>query len=164
MLQTDPRSMGGLRLLPKATFHTGHYPTSTHLLRSALPMPTPSDFTSPSPTTPLHQILLTTQTGALALITPLSESSYRRLSGLTTFLANTLDCACGLNAKAWRSEEMDGGDSGQREVLDGGLLMRWGELGEQRRREGLGKVGGDEWVFWGEREVLGGWGVFGRRG
>jgi cleavage and polyadenylation specificity factor subunit 1 len=49
-------------------------------------------------------------------------------------------------------------------MLDGNLLMRWGELGEQRRREGLGKWGGDEWVFWGEREVLGGWGVFGKRG
>ena len=42
--------------------------------------------------------------------------------------------------------------------------MRWGELGEQRKREGLGKYGGDEWLFWGEREVLGGWGLFGRRG
>ncbi len=49
-------------------------------------------------------------------------------------------------------------------MIDGGLLSRWGELGHGRQREGLGKVGGDEWVFWGEREVLAGWGIFGRRG
>ena len=46
-----------------------------------------------------------------------------------------------------------GGGAGTRGVLDGNLLMRWGELGVGRQREGLGKVGGDEWVFWGERET-----------
>jgi cleavage and polyadenylation specificity factor subunit 1 len=49
-------------------------------------------------------------------------------------------------------------------MVDGNLLMRWGELGEWKRKEGLSKVAGDDWVFWGEREVLAGWGVFGRRG
>ena len=98
------------------------------------------------------------------MITPLSENSYRRLSGLATFLANTLESACGLNPKAYRAVDSETGGAGARGMLDGNLLMRWGELGEQRRREGLGKVGGDEWVFWGEREVLAGWGVFGRRG
>lgn len=52
-------------------------------------------------------------------------------------------------------------------MLDGNLLMRWGELGERGRREGLGKYGEGqegEWMFWGEREVLAGWGVFGGRG
>jgi cleavage and polyadenylation specificity factor subunit 1 len=42
--------------------------------------------------------------------------------------------------------------------------MRWGELGERGRREGLGKYGEGEWMFWGEREVLAGWGIFGGRG
>lgn len=56
-----------------------------------------------------------------------------------------------------------GGGGATRGILDGNLLMRWGELGEWKRREGLGKVGGEEWVFRAEREVLSGLGVFGRR-
>ncbi|KAF2682618.1 hypothetical protein K458DRAFT_369548 [Lentithecium fluviatile CBS 122367] len=175
----NPKSMGGLRLLHRSTFHTGHFPTTTHLLRSRIHMPAASDFpntlapngvepdsTSPSTPEPLHQILLTTQSGTLALLTPLTETSYRRLSGLATFLANTLESACGLNYKAYRAVEgeLGGAGPGMRGVIDGGLLMRWGELGYGRQKEGLGKVGGDEWVFWGEREVIAGWGVFGRRG
>ncbi|PSN69708.1 protein CFT1 [Corynespora cassiicola Philippines] len=181
----NPKSMGGLRLLHRSTFHTGHFPVSLTLLHSTLHMPTatstfpslPSssldmdiDMDGPSPDQPrqpLHQLLATSQSGTLALITPLSESSYRRLGGLATFLSSTLDSACGLNPKAFRAvdSEAGGGAGGAgRGIVDGNLLMRWGELGEQRRREGLGKVGGDEWVFWGEREVIAGWGVFGRRG
>lgn len=171
--------MAGLRLLHRSTFHTGHFPSTMHLLQSQLQMPSPtSDFpadsasvSTPQPTAaaptsqqPLHQILLTSQSGTLALLTPLSESTYRRLAGLATYLSNTLDSACGLNPKAWRAVEGElGSGAGTRGVLDGSLLMRWGELGVQRQREGLGKVGGDEWGFWSEREVLGGWGVFGRR-
>ena len=173
--------MGGLRLLHKSTFHTGHFPVTMHLLSSSLSLPSSSDFLGsadgrdvsmdrsaspedPGPPQPLHQILHTSQSGTLALITPLSENSYRRLSGLATFLSNTLESACGLNSKAFRNVESEtGGGGNTRGILDGNLLMRWGELGEQRRKEGLGKVGGDEWVFWGEREVLGGWGVFGQR-
>ena len=160
--------MGGTRLLQKSTFHTGHFPSTMHLLQSRLHMPTSSEFsTNIASPLPLHQILCTTQSGTLALITPLSESSYRRLSGLATHLQQFLDSPCGLNGKAFRAADVvEGGwDAGtQRAMLDGGLLMRWGELGEQRRREGLGKWGGYEWGLWGEREVLGGWGIFGRRG
>jgi cleavage and polyadenylation specificity factor subunit 1 len=151
-----------------------------HLLQSNLTMPAASEFSAsanydvdmetPAPTSsgPVHQILQTTQSGTLALITPLSESSYRRLSGLAAFLANSLDSACGLNPKAYRlGDSVEGGwDAGgaARGMVDGNLLMRWGELGEWKRKEGLSKVAGDDWVFWGEREVLAGWGVFGRRG
>lgn len=165
--------MGGLRLLHRATFQTGHFPVTTHLLQSRLHMPSTADFPSTSSpelnghddaATPLHQVLLTTQSGVLALLTPLSESSYRRLSGLSTFLANSLESACGLNPRAWRAVESEVAGAGARGVLDGNLLMRWGELGVGRQREGFGKVGGDEWAFWGEREVIAGWGVFGQRG
>ncbi|KAH8725302.1 CPSF A subunit region-domain-containing protein [Phaeosphaeriaceae sp. PMI808] len=182
VLQFDPdhpKSMGGLRLLQKSSFHTGHFPTTMHLLQSSLQMPTASEFGASSSfamdtasddtaPTPLHQILCTSQSGTLALITPISETSYRRLSGLATHLAQFLDSACGLNSKAFRvGSGVEGGwdaGAGARGMLDGTLLMRWGELGEQRRKEGLSKWGGDEWVFWGEREVLGGWGIFGKRG
>ena len=150
-----------------------------HLVKSNLKMPTASEFsganddfamdiTEDTPPQPLHQILHTTQSGTLALITPLSESSYRRLSNLAAYLSSTLDSACGLNARAFRAGEgVEGGwdaGAGARGMLDGNLLMRWGELGEQRRREGLSKYGGDDWLLWGEREVLAGWGVFGGRG
>ncbi|KAF2013333.1 protein CFT1 [Aaosphaeria arxii CBS 175.79] len=176
----NPKSVGGLRLLQKSTFHTGHFPVSMHLLKSSLKMPSASEFPgaiSPSPddmdiemdidsedSGPLHQILHTSQSGTLALLTPLSESTYRRLSGLATYLANTLDSPCGLNPRAYRAVENEtGGGGGTRGILDGNLLMRWGELGEQRRREGLGKVGAEDWAFRGEREVLAGWGLFGSR-
>jgi cleavage and polyadenylation specificity factor subunit 1 len=117
---------------------------------------------------PLHQILCTTQSGTLALVTPLSEDTYRRLSNLSAYLSNTLDATAGLNPRAFRaSDTPDGGwdaGTGARGMLDGNLLMRWGELGERGRREGLAKYGEGEWMFWGEREVLAGWGVFGGRG
>jgi cleavage and polyadenylation specificity factor subunit 1 len=123
--------------------------------------------TTPNLTPPLTQILLTTQSGTLALITPLSEDSYRRLSNLTTHLANTLESACSLNASAFRTSESEGGwdaGTGARGILDGNLLMRFEELSERHRREGLSKYGEGEWVLGGEREVLSGWGIFGGRG
>ncbi|KAG9188900.1 hypothetical protein G6011_07605 [Alternaria panax] len=201
MLQFDPdnpKSEAGSRLLHKSTFHTGHFPTSLHLMQSHLALPSTTDaFTTdptqndsdsdnndntPAPPTkpatqPLHQILLTTQSGTLALLTPLTEDSYRRLSNLSSFLASTLDSPCSLNPRAFRTPDTANGittaeggwdaGTGARGVLDGNLLMRWGELGERGRREGLGKYGEGqegEWLFAGEREVIGGWGVFGGRG
>ncbi|CAA9957479.1 SFT1 Pre cleavage and polyadenylation specificity factor [Pyrenophora teres f. maculata] len=183
----NPKSEAGSRLLHKATFHTGHFPTSLHLIHSHLKLPSATDFaatnnnpadafamdTSPNTTTdtpqqPFHQILHTTQSGTLALLTPLSEDSYRRLSNLSAYLANTLDSACSLNPRAFRTGDVaEGGwdaGTGARGVLDGNLLLRWGELGERGRREGLAKYGEGEWMFWGEREVLAGWGAFGGRG
>jgi cleavage and polyadenylation specificity factor subunit 1 len=180
MYLIDPKSEAGSRLLHKSTFHTAHFPATLHLLRSNISMPESSEFTDPNqqsfamdtspdgPPQPLHQVLHTTQSGTLALLTPLSEDSYRRLSNLSAYLAGALDSACGLNARAFRASETgDGGwdaGTGARGVLDGNLLMRWGELGERGRREGLGKYGEGEWMFWGEREVLAGWGIFGGRG
>ncbi|KAI4613398.1 mRNA cleavage and polyadenylation factor subunit [Alternaria ethzedia] len=159
----NPKSEAGSRLLHKSTFHTGHFPTSLHLVQSYLSLPSTTDaFTSnanpaatdeddmdtttpspPSTQPPLHQILHTTQSGTLALLTPLTEDSYRRLSNLTAYLANTLDSPCSLNPRAFRMGSEATGDggwdagTGARGVLDGNLLMRWGELGERGRREGL---------------------------
>ncbi|KAL6704766.1 mRNA cleavage and polyadenylation factor subunit [Coniothyrium glycines] len=174
----NPKSEAGSRLLHKSTFHTGHFPATMHLLQSRLKMPSPAetfgdgfamDTSDDEPSQPLHQILHTTQSGTIGLITPLSESSYRRLSNLAAYLANTLDSPCGLNPRAFRMGDGEEGGwdagAGARGVLDGNLLMRWGELGEQRRREGLAKHGGGgEWEIWAEREVLAGWGLFGKRG
>ncbi|KAF3001310.1 mRNA cleavage and polyadenylation factor subunit [Curvularia kusanoi] len=170
----NPKSAGGSRLLHKSTFHTGHFPTSLTLLKSSLSMPAGTtndddlDMEDSSSSQPFHQVLHTTQSGTIALITPLSETSYRRLSILSNFLANALDASCGLNPKAFRISDVEEGgwDAGVvgRGMVDGNLLMRWGELGEWKKREGLAKATTQEWVFWGDREVLGGWGVFGGRG
>lgn len=170
----DPKSMGGLRLLHKSTFHTGYFPVTTHLLTNNLHMPSASDFNGSSDAMqtddgsaaqPLQQILLTTQAGSLGLLTPLTESAYRRLGSIAGYLSNTLDHACGMNPRVYRAVENEIGVGGgaARGVVDGTLLLRWGELGEGRRREGLGKVGGEEWVFRGEREILSGRGLFGGR-
>ncbi|KAI9698522.1 MAG: mRNA cleavage and polyadenylation factor subunit [Candelina mexicana] len=149
-----PKSLSGHRLLHRSTYHTGHFPASLTLLPSSSPPPQNSppnamslDFIAPtSSPTPASQLLFTTQTGSLHLLTPLSEPLYRRLSALQTQLTNTLEHACGLNPKAYRAVETDG--MGGRGVIDGKLLARWFELGSWRRREVAGRVGieGEEGV------------------
>ncbi|KAF1833314.1 hypothetical protein BDW02DRAFT_631356 [Decorospora gaudefroyi] len=164
----NPKSEAGSRLLQKSTFHTAHFPSTMHLLSSTT-LHIPDSSPPQQQQQPLHQILQTTQSGTLALITPLSEDAYRRLSTLAAFLSHTLVYACSLNPVAFRTGTAadEGGwdaGTGARGVVDGGLLMRWGEVSERGRRDGLAKYGGGEWGFGVEREVLGGWGVFGGRG
>lgn len=102
------------------------------------------DTTSSADTLATHEILITTSTGSIALLTPLPETQYRRLSTLTNNLYNTLYHACGLNPKAYRidaraPEPIIGG----RPIVDGTILMRWSELGTQKRAEVAGRVGVD---------------------
>lgn len=92
---------------------------------------------------PRHQVLMTTQTGAVGLVTPLSEESYRRLSALQSQLTNTLEHPCGLNPRAYRAVESDG--AAGRGMVDGMLLRQWLDLGKQRRAEIAGRVGAEEW-------------------
>jgi cleavage and polyadenylation specificity factor subunit 1 len=113
---------------------------------------------SPAPVVqPTSQVLLTTQTGTLGLLTPLSETQYRRLGALQTYLTNQLDNHAGLNPKGYRA--VDGERYGGRGVVDGTLLTRWCELSSQRRVEALGKVGVEEWVVRSDIEVVGGGGL-----
>jgi cleavage and polyadenylation specificity factor subunit 1 len=95
-------------------------------------------------TIPSSQILISSTTGSLALLSTLSETQYRKLNTLTTTLSNSLYHACGLNPRAYRigkdpPEAMVGG----RNVVDGTMLMRWAELGSQKRAEVAGRVGVD---------------------
>jgi cleavage and polyadenylation specificity factor subunit 1 len=108
----------------------------------ALPPTEDAMDTAADATIPGHQILITSITGSIAVLTPLSESQYRRLSTLASHLTNTLYHACGLNPRGYRiqndaPEAMVGG----RAVVDGGMLMRWMELGSQKRAEVAGRVG-----------------------
>lgn len=93
--------------------------------------------------TALHQMLLTTSTGALGLVTPLSETLYRQLSVVQTFLTNNLDHVCGLNPRAYRSVH-DNEGLAIRGVLDGSLLCRWPELNTQRRAELWSRLGNEK--------------------
>ncbi|KAK5165677.1 hypothetical protein LTR04_000989, partial [Oleoguttula sp. CCFEE 6159] len=178
VLQFDPehpKSLSGQRLLHKTAFHTGHAITSLTLLPSTLPAAAPTaEPTNPAPVpsstppdlpglpqpsnTVLHHVLLTTATGSLALITPLPEPAYRRLTALSTHLANYLDHPAGLNPRAYRAVERHGsvgagegfaggggsggGGMGGRSVVDGNLVRRIWELGMGRREEVLGRAGG----------------------
>jgi cleavage and polyadenylation specificity factor subunit 1 len=107
---------------------------------------------SPPPETPNH-VLLTTQTGVLGLLTPIDEQTYRRLGALQVFLTNSLEHACGLNPRGYRSVETE--RSGSRAIVDGTILRRWTELGSQRKAEACLKVGVEEWVVRGDLERVG---------
>lgn len=93
-------------------------------------------------TTPPNHVLITTQSGALGLLTPINESVYRRLGALQAFLTNTLDHACGLNPRGYRAVETE--RFGSRGIVDGTILERWGELSSGRRMEAIAKVGVEE--------------------
>jgi len=148
--------MSGQRLLHKSTFHTGHFPVSLSLLPSTLSTAPAfnEDATTPGS---FYQLLLATQSGALALITPLDEQTYRRLGALQTHLTGVLDHICGLNPRAYRAVESEG--FGSRGILDGGVLRRWTELGSQRRAEACLRVGAEAWQVRSDLEMISGGGL-----
>jgi len=135
-----------------------------------------STTTTPSNKSTLYQILLATQSGSLSLLTPLPEPPHRRLTSLSTYLTSTLSHACGLNPRAYRSADgadpagvvlgIGGGGGGAgsgsgsgRGVVDGGLVMRWVDLGAQRRGEACARAGAEEWVVRSDLEAVGGGGL-----
>ncbi|PQE22071.1 cpsf a subunit region protein [Rutstroemia sp. NJR-2017a BVV2] len=151
ILQYDPehpKSLQGHLLLHRTTFSLGaHHPTTMTLLPSIPSLPpftNDSSSPAPDPPSPSQSLLLTSQTGTLSLLTPLSESQYRRLGTLASHLTNTLYHPCGLNPRAYRIDR-DAPEAivGGRTIIDGCLLTRWMELGSQRRGEVAGRVGAD---------------------
>jgi cleavage and polyadenylation specificity factor subunit 1 len=98
--------------------------------------------TAAEETIPEHEVLITTTTGAILVLSPLTEAQYRRLTTLANQLSSTLPSACGLNPKAYRinartPEAVIGG----RPIVDGTIAMRWMDLGNQRRSEIASRVG-----------------------
>ena len=99
-----------------------------------------------------HQILSTSQTGAISLISPLpvaatgaSSDSYRALGALQTYLTSTLVHPLGLSPKGYRNVEVDMSVSG-RAIIDGNVLRRWTELGSWKKAEAIARTGGEgEW-------------------
>lgn len=170
----NPKTERGSILLHKSTFNTGYYPTQMMLLPRS---PTPSEAlmttntavanndsdsedgmqveVPPLPNT--HQILMTTKEGALALITPLTEQSYRRLSSLQTALTGQLDQPCSLNARAYRQVETDG--VGGRAMIDGEMVKRWLYQSSQHKYNHADRVGGSVWDLRADIEGIGGAGL-----
>ena len=95
-----------------------------------------------------------TQSGAISLISPVDEQTYRRLGALHTYLVNQLEHACGLNPRGYRAVE-----GAARGIIDGNVLRRWAELPSSRQQEACAKMGVEEWVVRGDLEVLGGAGL-----
>jgi cleavage and polyadenylation specificity factor subunit 1 len=159
----NPKTLNGSRLLYRSTFHLGYAIDRMQALPSTLSMQATTlgvnglgdeQGTEPSP---VFQVLTTSPTGAVGLITPLDETSYRRLGSLQTHLSNVLEHAAGLNPRAFRSAGEEG--SAGRGVVDGTIIKRIWELGSVRRAEVLARAGSDSWVLQSDLEHLDGLGL-----
>ena len=107
--------------------------------------------------TPLQQVLMTMQSGAISLMTPVDEQMYRRLIALQTHLGNVLEHPLGLNPRAFRAVDGDGFTS--RGVLDGNLVLKWYELSTQRKAEACAKAGSEDWLMRSDLEYISGAGL-----
>lgn len=155
----NPKTINGLRLLHRSTFHVGHFPTSMTFLPSTLapfeqqePLTNGAGEGDETPPTQLFHVLTTSLSGSIGLVTPLDEAAYRRLSALQTHLTSILEHAAGLNPRAYRSTEALG-------VVDGGIVRRIGELGALRRADVLSRAGTDAWGLRSDLEIIGGGGL-----
>ena len=167
----NPKSLSGMRLLHRSTFHLGHFPTSMTLVPSTLaPFASQQEAlpsghadsemeedSAPSLSTPLFHVLVTTQTGSINLITPVDETTYRRLAAVEQHLTSILEHPAGLNPKDYRAIESEG--FGARGMVDGSIIQRIGELGSARRAEVLGRAGSDVWTLRSDLEIIAGGGL-----
>lgn len=179
ILQYDPehpRSLVGQRLIHKAAFFSGHETRCLALLpRTRVPPPVgvgQSDNdamdTTPDNSHQQYQILGASTTGALSLLTTIPETTYRRLSIISSNIISTEDHPAGLNPRAYRSPESYNGpyrggwvNDVSRAVLDGAVLGRWIGLSEVRRVEVAGKARvGEEMVRADLGSIEGGVGYF----
>lgn len=161
----NPKTMNGTRLLQRSTFHLGHFPTSLTLLPSTLAPVADQPVVNGNGDTPelspkapsLFHVLTTSLSGAVGLLTPVDETTYRRLGSLQTHLTSILEHAGGLNPRAYRAVESEG--LGARGVIDGSLVNRIWELGSARRAETLARAGADRWMLRNDLEIIGGGGL-----
>lgn len=169
VFQYDPenlQSVSGTRLVHKSSLHIGHFPISLIRLPSTLsPSVETDDVTngdamevdSVKPSKPPEQVLYTSKSGVFALVTPIDENMYRRLSMIQVYLHNQLEHHCSLNPRGYRAVADEGLAS--RGVLDGTLLSRWNELSSLRKAEACAKAGVEEWVVRSDLEFIGGGGL-----
>ena len=138
----NPKSERGTKLLHRSTFNTGSFPTTMTLLPQSLAVDVKdeADNMDIDEASSRSQIIVTTREGGLALITPLSEDTYRRLSTLQNILTANTDHPCGLNPRAYRAAETDG--IGGRAIIDGSLVQRWIDQSSHHKASLADKVGG----------------------
>ncbi|KND87333.1 Protein cft1 [Tolypocladium ophioglossoides CBS 100239] len=162
-----PKSLQGHLLLHRTTFSaTPNPPTSTLLLPRTLPSPsaTAKHQQPSSHGQQPHVLLLASPSGHLSALTPLPESTYRRLLSVTNQLLPALVPHGGLHARAHRQPDahakvgVETAASSGRAVVDGAVLARWSELGAAKRSEVASK-GGYEAVadLRGDLEAVLGW-------
>ncbi|KXT13257.1 hypothetical protein AC579_2488 [Pseudocercospora musae] len=161
----NPKSLNGMRLLHRSTFHIGHFTTNSMLLPSTSASLAAQqqemmngDYKDDAKPDPLQHVLTASTSGAIGLITPLDEQAYRRLSALQTHLTSVLEHAAGLNPRAYRSIESES-FGGARGVVDGSLVRRIHELGAARRADVLGRAGVSAWGLRSDLEIIGGGGL-----
>ncbi|QIW95825.1 hypothetical protein AMS68_001343 [Peltaster fructicola] len=149
----DPKTVSGARLLHRATFNTGHWPTSMTLVPSTLSPWNESETEGE----PLYHILITTQSGAIHLLTPLDNAAYRRLGNIYGQMASILEHPAALNPREYRAA--DGDVAATKGVIDGTLIQRVGELGSAKRAEVLSRCGSDAWMLRSDLKVICGGGL-----
>jgi len=167
----NPKSLAGQRLVHRSTFHTGHLPRAMMLVPSTLKafeeqadeVEAEADMLdggdADKPDARMMHVLVANASGSVGLVTPLDETTYRRLSALQGSLSSILEHACGLNPRAYRNVETEEGLGGARGVVDGDLICRIGELGAPRRNEVLARAGSEPWMLRSDLEILAGGGL-----
>ncbi|KAL4802870.1 CPSF A subunit region-domain-containing protein [Aspergillus unguis] len=157
----DPASSNGDKLLNRSKFHTGNFASTVTLLPRTLVSSERAmsslDAMDIDSAAPLHQVLVTSHNGSIALVTCVPEESYRRLSALQSQLTNIIEHPCGLNPRAYRAVESDA--SAGRGMLDGNLLFQYLDMSKQRKVEVAGRVGATEWEIRADLEIVGGDGL-----
>ncbi|PHH63058.1 hypothetical protein CDD81_6303 [Ophiocordyceps australis] len=150
-----PKSLQGHILLHRATFSVApNIATTTLLLPRTLPRghSNPQQQQGAAPTQQTHILLLASPSGHLAALTPVPESTYRRLLSVANQLVPALPAHGGLHAKTFRLPDSQqagraalpvGVDTGGRAVVDGAVLAAWTALGAAKRAEVAGKGGYD---------------------
>lgn len=155
----NPKSLSGTRLLHRSTIHIGQFASGMALLPSTLTPMSKETMTNGDEASneSLFQVLSTSMTGSVGLITPLDEAAYRRLGSIETQLTSVLEHAAGLNPRAYRAVESEG--FGSKGVIDGTLVQRINELGASRRSEVLGRAVADAWALRSDLEIVEGGGL-----
>ncbi|KAK8928059.1 Protein cft1 [Metarhizium anisopliae] len=134
-----PKSLQGHLLLHRTSFAvTPNTPTSTLLL----PRTHSPSYPQASSSSSSHMLLLACPSGQLAALSPLAESTYRRLLSVTNQLHPAIVPHGGLHSKAHRYPDqssvavgVETAASSGRALVDGTVLARWSELGAAKRTD-----------------------------
>lgn len=126
----DPHSANGQRLLHKSTFNTNY---STTCMKS-IPKNEQLHPVTDNANIPF-QVIGATVEGAMYVVCPVSEGTYRRMYILQQQLSDKEYHHCGLNPRLNRAGGLRASkDSNLRPVLDVELLRRFAKLNEDRKR------------------------------